>query len=264
MGLMSWIKDEDEENKSSEDEFYSVSESDALKEADKVGNKSEYNFYNVFDNIPEQVNFEKFMTAEKIYQDIISGINKSWTELEKFKYIYNALGDMVSYDINALGKNDDSESNDRANLIARNPFSSILSSQGICAGYAEMYAYACRKARLSCEIEHGDGHAYNLIGYEGENGKTVKSYCDLTWDSARIKYGMKCSFFARGYNEFKPDSVGHRKLKNVNAKELDRKYVAEIDKEVGYKYLDDKYNKLIDRARKMKDVGKRIKYLLDK
>ena len=39
MGLMSWIKDEDEENKSSEDEFYSVSESDALKEADKVGNK---------------------------------------------------------------------------------------------------------------------------------------------------------------------------------------------------------------------------------
>ena len=39
MGLMSWIKDEDEEKKSSEDEFYSVSESDALKEADKVGNK---------------------------------------------------------------------------------------------------------------------------------------------------------------------------------------------------------------------------------
>lgn len=39
MGLMSWIKDEEEENKSSEDEFYSVSESDALKEADKVGNK---------------------------------------------------------------------------------------------------------------------------------------------------------------------------------------------------------------------------------
>ena len=36
MGLMSWIKDEDEEKKSSEDEFYSVSESDALKEADKI------------------------------------------------------------------------------------------------------------------------------------------------------------------------------------------------------------------------------------
>lgn len=37
--LKQWIVEEDNENAGSEDEFYAVSESDALKEADKVGNK---------------------------------------------------------------------------------------------------------------------------------------------------------------------------------------------------------------------------------
>ena len=232
--------------------------------SDKVGNKSEYDFYNFSDNATEKVNFEKFMLAEKMYQNILKGIKKNWTELEKFKYIYNALGKMVSYDINTLSKNDDAESQNRANLVARNPFSSILTGQGICAGYAEMYVYACRKAGLFCEIEHGDGHAYNLITYKGDKGNNVKSYCDLTWDAFRIKGGFECEYFARGYEEFDPDSLGHRKLKNLNAKELDREYVEEIDNEIGYHYLDEKYDKLVDKAKKMRDVGKRTKYLLDK
>ena len=58
--------------------------------------------------------------------------------------------------------------------------------------------------------------------------------------------------------------MGHRKLKNLNAKELDREYVEEIDNEIGYHYLDEKYDKLVDKAKKMRDVGKRTKYLLDK
>lgn len=232
--------------------------------SDKVGSKSVYDFYNVSSNLPEQVDFEKYMAGEKIYKSIIDGMDKNLTELEKFKYIYNALGKMVSYDINTLKKNDDKESNDRANLVSRNPFSSIFTRKGVCAGYAEMYAYMCRKARLSCEIEHGDGHAYNLIGYKDEKGENVKSYCDLTWDSSRIKCGFECKYFARGFKEFSPDLVGHRKLKNTKAYELDREYVEEIDKELGYNYLDEKYDKIVDKARKIKNIQKRTKYVLDR
>ena len=46
------------------------------------------------------------------------------------------------------------------------------------------------------------GHRYNVIEYTNEQGKKVKSYCDLTWDARAIKEGTQCSCFGKSAKVF--------------------------------------------------------------
>lgn len=215
--------------------------------------------YGFDENTEEHVNFEEFMEAERIFDEIVSDIGTSWSELEKFKYLYNALGKKVSYDLNVLDeKNEDKDSFNRANLVARNPFSSILSGKGVCAGYSEMYQYACRKAGLTCDIERNNEHAYNLIEYTNDTGERVKSYCDLTWDAIRTKYNSHCQYFCFG-----SENEEHGELKCKDAVKLLEEKVREIDKSIGYEYMVDKYMALAKEAKDIPGAEGRVNFLLE-
>jgi len=216
-------------------------------------------FYDKDNKYGEHVNFSGFIKAEKIFEDIVSGINESWTELEKFKYIYNALGKIVSYDINVLDKNEDRASYDQANIIARNPFSSIVTGQGVCAGYADMYMYVCKKAGLSCKTESSSGHRYNIIEYQNAEGDIVSSYCDLTWDAKNIKGNLKCKNFGKSKKTF----LGHENLQCQDAVDIPVELVEDIDNKIGYNYMNKRYLDVVKEALQMDGTENKVKFLLE-
>lgn len=217
--------------------------------------------YELSENTEEHVTFDEFMEADMIFDEIVSGIDPSWSELEKFKYLYNALGKRVSYDINVLNeKNEDRDSYNRANLIARNPFSSILTRNGVCAGYSEMFQYVCRKVGLICDMENDShlNHRYNIIEYTNDDGERVKSYCDLTWDAIRTKYNSRCQYFCFG-----SENKEHDGIKCKDAVKLPEEKVKEIDKSIGYEYMVDRYMALAKEAKEIEGMEGRAKFLLD-
>lgn len=212
----------------------------------------------------EIVDFKSYCEADEKFERLLDGMNPEWSDLEKFKYLYNQLGMITSYDVNVLSGNDDLDSHNSANIVARNPFSSILTSRGVCAGIAESYQYLCKKAGLECSMEGSESHRYNIIEYENENGEKVKSYCDLTWDYDYIKRGQKCKYFAKSSDEFKKDHPGIIE-KNLDGIDIEKQ--EEIDREIGYinnEYGVKSYIKMLEPYMEMSNGQDKINIILQK
>lgn len=199
---------------------------------------------------------EGFIKADEILSEIVSDIDSSWGELEKFKYIYTKLGELISYDINITYK-EDTENCNRANLITRDIFKSVLTGKGVCTGFAEIYQYVCRKAGLMCYIERDSNHEYNVIKYLDENGKSVKSYCDLTWDSERIKRREKCMYFGKSSETFKY----HKKLLEPDTIDVPEEKIDSIDVTIRYE-KERRYKDIRNRALQIQDVHNRAEYII--
>lgn len=200
---------------------------------------------------------EGFIEADEILNEIVSGIDSSWGELEKFKYIYTKLGELISYDINITYKKDKENCN-RANLITRDIFKSVLIGKGVCAGFAEIYQYVCRKAGLVCYTERDSNHEYNVIEYLDENGKSVKSYCDLTWDSERIKRREKCMYFGKSSETFKH----HKKLLESDTVDVPEEKIDKIDKIISYE-RETIYKDILDKASQIQNIHDRAEYIIE-
>jgi len=222
-----------------------------------IGRKPLSVLYSFFDNEQEHVNFEQFIEADNFFEEIVSGINEEWSELQKFKYLYNELGSRISYDINAVEKyNDELESFDRANIVARNPFSTILSKNGICDSFAKIYQYVCRKAGLRCEMVTNSEHAWNLIEYTNEQDEQVQCYCDLTWDAMSIKNKTRCSNFGFGAENKKYGNL------KTSAKKIPLEILKEIDNSIGYEYTNKRYLDIIKEINNIENIEERVNALL--
>jgi len=208
------------------------------------------------ENLGYDNNWEMFLGADKVYDEIILGINPEWSELEKFKYLYDELGKKISYDINVLNEhNSEAESYTNANNIARNALSEILTKNGVCYGYAVAYEYLCRKAGLQCYEIGGIGypqryseenHAWNFIQYT-ENEEVKSCFCDLTWDALRTKVGMKCEYFGFGFEDedHKVADSNMYKVDTQSVQQLSLEEVIEVDEAIGHSdYKEEAYRNL--------------------
>ena len=172
---------------------------------------------------------DEFFEGEKIFDDIISGINPEWTETQKYKYLYNQTGIMLSYDLNVLQHTVNANFHEK---YSRNIFTSISKNWGICASFAAIYDYLCYKCDLDSTILSEDDHDYVMIS--NSNGEDYLT--DPTYDAARLKFGLKTRNFAIPKEEFERNS---HHLKQTEADEyefasLDNEEIKEIDKSIGY------------------------------
>lgn len=190
---------------------------------------------------------EEFFEGEKIFDDIISGINPEWTDLQKYKYLYNQTGIILSYDLNVLQHTANASFHEK---YSRNIFTSISKNWGICASFAAIYDYLCYKCNLDSTILSEDDHDYVMIS--NSNGEDYLT--DPTYDAARLKFGLRTRNFAIPKEEFEKNS---HDLKQTEADEyefasLDSEEIKEIDKSIGYlenfggDYTDEALSKLAD------------------
>ena len=172
---------------------------------------------------------DEFFEGEKIFDSIINGINPEWIDMQKYKYLYNQTGTLLSYDLNVLQHTINTNHHEK---YSRNIFTSILKNWGICASFAAIYDYLCYKSDLDSTILSEDDHDYVMIS--DSNGEDYLT--DPTYDAARLKFGLKSRNFAISKEEFEENS---HDLKQTEADEykfasIGNEKLKELDKSTGY------------------------------
>lgn len=171
------------------------------------------------------INPEEFFRGEEIFNKIISDMPKNLNELEKFKYLYNQTGLLLSYNLDIL---ESSKHKDQASNI----FISIVKNWGICSSFARIYEYLCYKAGLECETISEEGHDYNVI--TTEDGKNYLA--DPTFDSFLIKFGLPCQNFAISPEEFEKNdhNLNETETDTYAFSSLTKDFVQDLDKQIGF------------------------------
>ena len=117
---------------------------------------------------------------------ILSFIDDSQSDLEKFLTIYMILGSSIYYDKYLDERGDIRASNWDGN---QNLEGALLEGVTVCAGFSKALCYLLNKVGIECKFvagkcnsEDSEDHAWNLVKI---NNKWY--YCDLTFDTDAIK-----------------------------------------------------------------------------
>lgn len=125
--------------------------------------------------------------------EIEKNINPNWSEMARARYIYETLGNNITYDYNSQNYSNQQASN----------LSILLSREGICAGYSLLFKEMMDRQGIECDYVRGDAfnsrggkekHAWNVLKI---NGKNIP--IDLTWDAPNIKNGKGVHQFGNNY-----------------------------------------------------------------
>lgn len=175
------------------------------------------------------ISSKEFFEGEEIFDDILKGMDKSWTEKQKYKYLYNKIGSMLSYDLNLLSHTEYSEFHDK---YARNIFTSISRNWGICSSFAAGYDYLCYRSNLESQVLSEDDHDYVMI----TDSESRDYLTDPTFDSVALKFGMRTKNFGILKEKFKDN--GHdleaAEVDDYEFDSLDEEEIKQLDISTGY------------------------------
>lgn len=172
---------------------------------------------------------EEFFEGEAYFETILSGIKPEWTDLQKYKYLYNSLGMMLSYDLNVTLDQTSSSVHEK---YARNIFTAMAKNWGICSSFAASYDYLCYRAGLESEIVSEEEHDYVVISVDDLGDYLV----DPTWDAAYLKFGMKTRNFGISKEEFikRGHHLEETEIADYEIEELSEEELKYLDQSTGY------------------------------
>lgn len=162
------------------------------------------------------------------FDEILNGIDSSWTDIEKLKYLYNATCLLYSYDLDANTTELGSETHER---YARNIFLAVTKNIAICSTFASTLDYLCYRARLESEIISEEEHDYLVLSTsDGED-----FLGDPTFDSVSIKFGIKSNYFAVSREKFEREhDLSKTETDEYVFSSLTEDEVKSIDRRLGY------------------------------
>ncbi len=103
----------------------------------------------------------------QVIDSIVSEANKLETTLQKERYIYSAIADLNTYDMNSAHN--------------QSAYAALVHGRSVCAGYARAFQVICNRVGIPCYYVTGQSrdqlHAWNIVDIDG-NLYSV----DLTWD----------------------------------------------------------------------------------
>ena len=223
------------------------------------------------------ISSREFFEGEKIFDEILSGIKPEWTELQKYKYLYNKSGQMLSYDLNTLTYTKYRNIHEQ---YSRNIFTAISKNWGLCASFAASYDYLCYRAGLESQVLSEEDHDYVAI----EPTEMGDLLTDSTFDSVALKFGMKSKNFGISREKFIENDHNLEETEGADYEfeELSSEKIKQLDIEIGYlgdfggEYTDEyiksignnlegkdyfeKAEMFLDRIKKIKYVGKPTAY----
>lgn len=171
----------------------------------------------------------EYFEGEKVFREILQGIKPEWTELQKYKYLYNKNSQMLSYDLNTLLHRQYSSIHEK---YSRNIFTAMAKNWGLCASFAAGYDYLCYIAGLESQVLSEEEHDYVLI----EPIDFDALLTDSTFDSVYLKFGMKSRNFGISKRQF---AKNNHKLEETEAGdyefgELNDDEIKQLDIKTGY------------------------------
>lgn len=224
-------------------------------------------------NLIMPISSKEFFEGEKLFSEILKGIKTEWTELQKYKYLYNKYNQMLSYDVNTLEYTQYKNMHEK---YSRNIFTAMSKNWGICASFAAGYDYLCYRAGLESQVISEEDHDYVII----ENSEYGDLLTDSTFDSVRLKFGMESKNFGVSRAQFMQNghNIEETEASDYETGELSNEDIEQLDKQIGYlnefggEYTDEyikkignslegtnnfeKIEALFDRIKKIKYVGR--------
>ena len=141
---------------------------------DENGERKEKNCYAIDEYI---------LLNEKI-EKILSNIDESTPEIERFMKIYQTLANVIEYEFDDDGK-------PAKRKEAHNLKGGLIEGRCVCEGYAKILEQILKCSGIDCKYIVGQAglsfgeesrHAWNQVKIDG-----VWYNCDLTWDAERIR-----------------------------------------------------------------------------
>jgi len=135
---------------------------------------------------------EKVDEFNKKVQDILSGVDETWTDVQKVLYIHDYLVTHAKYEESTDGEH-----------TKFNAYNAIVEGECVCQGYSLAFEYLVNQIDkdFGCDVitSNGINHAWNVITIDGE-----KYYVDCTWDDPVNMCMYNCSHknFLRSRAEF--------------------------------------------------------------
>lgn len=101
---------------------------------------------------------------ERASDELLSGIDVNWNDLQKLIYLHDTLVTSVDYDFE---------------FERFNAHDALVEHSAVCQGYSLAFEYLCNRLGIDCELVSSDtiGHMWNAVRL---NGKMY--YVDCTWD----------------------------------------------------------------------------------
>lgn len=208
------------------------------------------------------ISSEEYFEGEKVFSEILKGIRPEWTELQKYKYLYNRNSQMLSYDVNALLYTQYSNVHEK---YSRNIFTAMSKNWGLCASFAASYDYLCYRAGLESQVLSEEDHDYVLI----EPSEQDDLLTDSTYDSVYLKFGMKSKNFAISKEQFiKNDhNLAETEASDYEFGELNDDDIKQLDMQTGYlnefggEYTDEYISNLANNLEKNDNFEKALIFL---
>lgn len=175
------------------------------------------------------ISIEEYFEGEKIFSEILKGIRPEWTELQKYKYLYNRNSQMLSYDLNTLLHTQYSNMHEK---YSRNIFTAMSKNWGLCVSFAASYDYLCYRAGLESQILSEGDHDYVLIEPLEQNALLT----DSTYDYVNLKFGMKSRNFAISKKQFVKNghNLAETEASDYEFGELNDDDIKQLDMQTGY------------------------------
>lgn len=140
---------------------------------------------------------------------IVSDIEPSLPEQDKFKAVYSKLAHMITYDYEAIDEKTE-YAKENANKC-RNTENALLCGKAVCAGYAETLKQALSLVNIESHYissqpdSDNDTHAYNIVKI---NGNWYNA--DLTWDYEYIRNKTSPKYCLKSDKDFKKTSKDNK------------------------------------------------------
>lgn len=188
---------------------------DGAKKVLKLGNL--YPKIEIYDLYNYTNTFEDFKKGEEVVDEILSGINADWTDIQKLAYVDNQIGTYINYspEINSDAKYDTKEK--------QKLWKTLANREGVCAGIVQAEQYILYRVGVKSKEIFSKNHAFLLvkdIDIPQKDGTIIKgdTINDPTWNMEQQKFLSMPKQFGKSYDEIRKLDIEKNGIDNKTHK----------------------------------------------
>lgn len=173
------------------------------------------------------------MTKKDLVESIKQNMPEGLTELEKARYVYIEIGKQKAFDPQYYYGNARTQKRIflESHEASQNPEKFHNKRTLVCVSLTYVYLSVLRDLGIECyTMSDDDGHMYNRILLNDENGQKIRIRADLSNDLKNIQAGLE------------PDQFGTTEPGYDYYDTIDKQELKEIDKKIGY--IEDEYRNI--------------------
>lgn len=136
---------------------------------------------------------------DKAVADIISGVGKNWTDLQKAAYIHDRLVENTEYI-------------QSGNRYTSTPYAALVRHKALCTGYARAYTILLGEVGIESKMISNDSHMWNMVKIDGHWYHVDTTFDDSFINSEQVERITMHKYFLRSADAMKeyydvPDST---------------------------------------------------------